>query len=551
MDNFWVKHYQDGVPESVDVDVYASMVESFEKYTAKFSNFTAFSNFGKKLTYRELDRLTQQVASYFQSQGLKKGDRIALMMPNLLQYPVCLFGALRAGLAIVNVNPLYTARELRHQLQDSGAKAIVICANFAKTLEKAISDTEIKHVVVTELGDMLGLKGKLINCVVKYIKKMVPAFSLPQAVTFADVLSIGAQQSLQSVTIGPDDIAFLQYTGGTTGPSKGAVLTHKNILANAAQLRSWVAPVIEAGKDIVVTPLPLYHIFSLLVCCISFLGLGCECLLVTNPRDMNLFVKILKKAKGTMFVGINTLYNALFHHPKINEVDFSKMKLSVSGGMATQKDVDEKWFKLTGTHILQGYGLTETSPVISINPLNITHFNGSSGLPVPSTDVEIHDDEGNSVPLGEEGEICIKGPQVMQGYWHNEDETASVFDDNGWLLTGDIGRFDEAGFLYIVDRKKDMILVSGFNVYPNEIEDVLMMHPGVKEAAAIGVPSERTGEKIKVFIVKENDHVTQEELLSFCRENLTGYKVPKVFEFRDELPTSNIGKVLRRELKDT
>lgn len=551
MERVWYKSYSPGVPETINPDAYSSLVESFEKFSKAYAEFPAFSNLGTKISYAELDKLSLQFASYLQSLGLKKGDRVAIMMPNLLQYPVALFGILRAGLVVVNINPLYTAPELIHLLSDSGAETIVVLANFANTLEKALPDTSIKNVVVTEVGDLMGkLKGALVNWVVKHIKRMVPDSNIPHAVKFNKTLSIGKRHSFQRPDLNGADVAFLQYTGGTTGHPKAAVLTHRNMVANVLQCSAWVKSTITPGEDIVLGALPLYHIFSLTICCMTFLKLGAECLLITNPRDMNSFVKTLTKIPVTVFVGLNTLFNGLLHHPKFKDANFSRLRITVAGGMAVQRPVAEEWKKVTGVCVLQGYGLTETSPVVTINPINMTHYNDSIGIPIPGTDVVIQDENGKDVSDGAEGELCVRGPQVMREYWNSPEETQKVLSEDGWLRTGDIARVDDQGFLYIVDRKKDMILVSGFNVYPNEVEEVLASHPAVKEAAVIGVPSENSGEAVKAFIVKENSNLSEHDIIEYCRQSLTGYKIPKIIEFRDELPKSSVGKVLRRALRD-
>ena len=552
MERVWYKSYSPGVPETINPDSYSSLIEPFEKFSKEYAHLPAFSNLGTTLTYRELEQLSLQFAVYLQQAlGLSKGDRVAIMLPNLLQYPVVLFGILRAGLVVVNINPLYTATELLHLLNDSSATTIIVLANFASTLEKALPDTCIENVIVTEVGDLMGmLKGSLVNFVVKYVKRMVPSWHIPKAVRFPEALSIGKQHPYQPPVLNGEDMAFLQYTGGTTGHPKGAVLTHRNMIANVLQCASWVKSVVTPGETIVLGALPLYHIFSLTVCCMTFLALGAECLLITNPRDMNAFVKILTKVPLTVFVGLNTLFNGLLHHPRFKHADFSRLKLTVAGGMPVQRSVAEEWQRVTGNCVLQGYGLTETSPVVTINPIDLTHFNESIGIPVPATDVIIRDEQGNDLSDGVEGELCVRGPQVMQGYWQYPEATHEVIDQDGWLRTGDIARMDERGFLYIVDRKKDMILVSGFNVYPNEIEEVLSSLSGIKEVAVIGVPSEQTGEAVKAFIVKEDSSLTENDIINYCRQSLTGYKIPKLIEFRDELPKSNVGKVLRRGLRD-
>ena len=551
LNKVWLKRYPADVPAEINADRYTSLVELFEHAALQYADNTAFINMGQPMTYRQLDKQSRDFAAWLQQGlGLKQGDRVALMMPNLLQYPVALFGVLRAGMVVVNVNPLYTPRELKHQLNDSGASAIVIVSNFAHTLEKVVAETPIKHVMLTRMGDQLApVKATLVNFVVKYVKKLVPKYHLPGAVPFRSALQQGAQMSYQRPTLTNSDLAFLQYTGGTTGVAKGAMLTHGNMQANLEQTKATYGKLLRAGKEQVVTALPLYHIFALTVNGLLFLDLGGTNLLITNPRDIPGFVKELSKFPFTAITGVNTLFNALLNDENFNKLDFSTLRLSAGGGMAVQKAVAERWEKLTGHYLLEGYGLTECSPLVSVNPYDITCHTGSIGLPVPSTDVRIVDDEDNDVAPGEPGELCIRGPQVMVGYWQRPDATEEVLK-NGWLHTGDVVTVDGEGFIRIVDRKKDMILVSGFNVYPNEIEDVLMQHPKVREAAAIGVPSDLSGEAVKVCIVKKDPSLTKEEVLDHCRRQLTGYKVPKIIEFRDELPKTNVGKILRRELRD-
>jgi len=551
LNKVWLKRYPADVPAEINADRYTSLVDLVEQATQRYADQTAFIDMGQPLSYRQLEQQSRAFAAYLQSGlGLKKGDRVALMMPNLLQYPVALFGVLRAGMVVVNVNPLYTPRELKHQLNDSGASAIVIVSNFAHTLEKVVAETAVKHVILTRLGDQLRpVKATLVNFVVKYIKKMVPKYHLPGAVSFRHALQQGESLAYQRPSVTNDDLAFLQYTGGTTGIAKGAMLTHRNMQANLEQTKATYGKLLRDGKENVVTALPLYHIFALTVNCLLFLELGGQNLLITNPRDIPGFVKSLSKFPFTAITGVNTLFNALLNDAQFNKLDFSTLRLSAGGGMAVQKAVAERWEKLTGHYLLEGYGLTECSPLVSVNPYDITEHTGSIGLPVPSTDVRVVDDQGNDVEPGAPGELWIRGPQVMAGYWQRPDATEEVLK-NGWLLSGDIVTVDPQGFIRIVDRKKDMILVSGFNVYPNEIEDVLMQHPKVREAAAIGVPSDLSGEAVKVCIVKKEASLTKEELLDHCRRQLTGYKVPKIIEFRDELPKSNVGKILRRELRD-
>jgi long-chain acyl-CoA synthetase len=505
------------------------------------------------LRYREVDRLSRDFGAYLQGLGLGKGERVAIMMPNTLQYPVALFGALRAGLTVVNVNPLYTPRELEHQLIDSGAAAIVIIENFAHTLQEVVGKTAVKTVITTQLGDLFPFfKRVLVNAVVKYVKKMVPAWSIPGATPFRQALSEGAARTLVDVPLNHGDLAFLQYTGGTTGVAKGAMLTHGNIVANLQQASAWLDSVSKPGEETIITALPLYHIFSLTVNGLTFMKAGGHNILITNPRDMPGFVKELGKVKFTAITGVNTLFNGLLHTPGFDRLDFSTLKLSVAGGMAAQRAVAESWRKVTGTALIEGYGLTETSPLAAANPLTLKEFNGSIGLPLPSTDLSIRDDEGRELGIGKDavGEICIRGPQVMRGYWNRPDETAKVMFDGGYLRTGDIGYMDEQGYTRIVDRKKDMILVSGFNVYPNEIEDVAALHPGVLEAAAVGVSDEKTGEAVKLVVVKKDPALTVEALIEHCRQHLTSYKVPRRVEFRAELPKTNVGKILRRLLRE-
>jgi long-chain acyl-CoA synthetase len=552
MQKIWMKHYPKSVPHSINVNEYQNILEVSDEAIRKFRNNAAFSNFDIDLTYHELDVLSGQMASYFQNTlGLKKGDRIAIQMPNLLQYPIALFAAFRAGLIVVNTNPLYTPTEMRHQFKDSGAKAIVILANYASLLEGIIQDTDIEHVVVTQIGDQLPfVKKHLINFVIKKIKKMVPDYSLKHH-TWAEALSLGAQKTYIQPKLTHDDIAFLQYTGGTTGVSKGAVLTHKNIIANMQQIGAWMQPKLVAGQEIAITPLPMYHIFSLTVCSLALMRYGTQNVLITNPRDFPAFIKTMKKYKFTVLTGVNTLFNALANHPMIKEVDFSHTKVCVAGAMALQKAVKDNWFNATGTNVIEGYGLTETSPVACVNPIDGTDRVGTIGIPVPDTDIKLVDDDGNEVTkIGDPGEICIKGPQVMQGYYNRPDETAKVIID-GWLHTGDVGTCDEDGFFKIVDRKKDMILVSGFNVYPNEVEDVISKHPKVLEVAAIGTPDEHSGEVVKVVVVKKDPSLTEKEVIDFARISLTNYKIPKHVEFRAELPKTNVGKILRRALRDS
>jgi long-chain acyl-CoA synthetase len=548
----WLAHYPPGVPAEIDLDACASIVAMFEEACAHHPERPAYSSFGTHLTYAQLDRLSTAFAAFLATEwNLGKGDRLAIMMPNLLQYPIALFGALRAGLTVVNVNPLYTARELEHQLADAGAKTIVVLENFASTLQEAIGRTEVRHVIVTSIGDQVGFpKGPLLSFAVKYVKRMVPRWSLPGHLCFGDVLRKGAGMRAPVVQLGHDDIAFLQYTGGTTGVAKGAMLTHGNMVANALQLAAWVGDLFVRGEEKIITALPLYHIFSLTVNALFMMYFGGENILITNPRDIPGFIKTLRKHRWSAITGVNTLFNALLHHPDFGSLDFSRVKFSLAGGMAVQRAVAERWKQTTGIPLIEGYGLTETAPVATANPLDIKDYTGSIGMPMPSTDITLRDDDGRDVPTGQTGEICVRGPQVMKGYWNRPDETAKVLDAGGWLRTGDIARMDERGFFYIVDRKKDMILVSGFNVFPNEVEDVVAQHPGVLEVAAVGVPDEHSGEVVKLFVVKKDPALTEEALRRYCHDELTGYKRPKYIEFRKELPKSNVGKILRRELRD-
>ena len=551
MEKIWLeKSYPSEVPFEIDADKYPSIVAMFTKYSTQFSDKTAFINMGASITYQELAQQAEAFAAYLQQDlGLEKGDKFAIMVPNCLQYPVALFGALLAGLTVVNVNPLYTARELEHQLKDSQAKAMLIIENFAQTLEKVVVNTPVKHVILTSLGDRLGLvKGTVVNCVVKYVKKMVPAFNLPDAVRFNTALAKGQSLQLSPVELTGDDLAFLQYTGGTTGLSKGAMLTHRNMVANLQQAKSAISPLLEEGNELVVTALPLYHIFALTANCLTFFTMGGTNLLITNPRDMPNFVKELSKYPFTAITGVNTLFNGLLNAPGFNELNFSTLKMSLGGGMAVQRPVAERWQQVTGTRLLEGYGLTECAPLVTISPYNLAAYDGSIGIPASSTDVKIVREDGSQADIGESGEMWVKGPQVMLGYYNCPEATAEVLKD-GWFATGDIAMMDDKGFFTIVDRKKDMIIVSGFNVYPNEIEEVLAMHEGVLEGAAIGVPHEVSGEIVKVFVVKKSDDLTEEMLIQHCRDNLTNYKVPKLVEFRAELPKTNVGKILRRELR--
>jgi len=551
MDKIWLQSYPQGVPADIDIDHIPSLVALFEDACRKYRDQVAYISMGKEMTYGELDAATQAFAGWLQARGLQKGDRVALMMPNLLQYPVALFGTLRAGCVVVNCNPLYTPRELEHQLKDSGSVAIVIVENFAHTLEQVIARTAVKHVVVTPLGEMLGgLKGTIVNFVIRHVKKMVPAWHLPGAIKFNAALAAGRKQGFKPVVLNQDDIAFLQYTGGTTGVSKGAMLTHANIASNVTQAYAWIKPVVHEGQEFIITALPLYHVFALTANCLVFLMIGARNLLIANPRDIPNFIKEWSKYPVTVMTGVNTLFNALLNNPEFAKLDFSTMNVTLGGGMAVQGPVADKWRQVTGTPLLQAYGLTETSPAATINPLDMKEFNGSIGLPISSTEISIRDDAGCEVPQGQVGEICIRGPQVMKGYWQRPDETANVLYADGFLRTGDMGYVDKKGFVFLVDRKKDMILVSGFNVYPNEVEEAVASHPGVLDVAAIGVADEHSGEAVKIFVVRKDPAVNERMLIQHCRSVLTGYKVPKHVEFRDDLPRTNVGKILRRALKE-
>jgi len=554
MERIWLKQYPPGVPADIDTSQYSSLVALLEESFAKFSDRRAFICMDKSISYRELDELSQALAAHLQNKGLQKGARVALMMPNVLQYPIATAAVLRAGFAVVNVNPLYTPRELEHQLKDSGAEAIIVLENFATTVEKVLAHTALKHVVVASMGDLLGLKGVIVNLVLRRVKKMVPAFSLPGSVSFNDALASGRGMTFRKPAIGPDDVAFLQYTGGTTGVSKGATLLHRNIVANVLQNDAWLQPALamepKVDQIMVVCALPLYHIFALTACYLLAVRAGGCNLLIPNPRDIAGFIKELMKYQVNSFPAVNTLYNGLMHHPDFRKVDFSKLKISNGGGMAVQRPVADQWKKLTGCGIAEGYGLSETSPTLTCNPASATDFSGSIGIPVPSTYLSIRDDAGNEMPTGEAGEICAKGPQVMAGYWNRPDETARVMTADGFFRTGDIGVMGPDGYIKIVDRKKDMILVSGFNVYPNEIEEVIAGHPGVLECAVIGVPDEKSGEAVKAFIVKKDQNLSAADITKYCHEQLTNYKVPRHIEFRTELPKTNVGKILRRQLRD-
>lgn len=549
----WLASYPPSVPAEIPPLSYNSLAELFESCCVEYLPRVAFSSMGREMTYRELEAETRKVGAWLQAQGLVKGDRVAVMMPNVLQNPIVTYGILRAGLTVVNVNPLYTPRELEHQLKDSGAKSIFVLENFAHTVQLVAAEVGLRHIVVTSMGDMLGIKGHVVNLVVRKVKKLVPAWSIPSAVAFKRVLSEGAHQPLKPVEIASSDIAFLQYTGGTTGISKGAALTHANLIANKMQISLWLdAAFVNRQRPEVlnfVCALPLYHIFALTVNSLMGIAMGGHNILIANPRDIPAFVKELQKHKVHVFPGLNTLFNALMNNADFGKVDFSSLILALGGGMAVQRPVAERWQALTGTAITEGYGLSETSPVATANRFDSQEFTGMIGLPLPSTEVSIRDEEGKSLPIGEVGEICIRGPQVMSGYWQRPDETAKVMTEDGFFRSGDMGYMDERGYTKIVDRKKDMILVSGFNVYPNEVEEVAAMHPGVLECAAVGIPDPHSGEAVKLFVVKKDPALTEEDLREHCAANLTGYKRPRLIEFRSELPKSNVGKILRRELR--
>ncbi|GMO12130.1 MULTISPECIES: long-chain fatty acid--CoA ligase [Bradyrhizobium] len=554
MERIWLKQYPPGVPADIEPTQYASLVDLLEESFTKFADRKAFICMDKSISYRDLDQMSVALAAYLQGRGLQRGARIAIMMPNVLQYPIATAAALRAGFAVVNVNPLYTPRELEHQLKDSGAEAIIVLENFAHTVEQVIARTQVKHVIVASMGDLLGFKGVIVNLVVRRVKKMVPAWSLPGSVSFNDALSAGRGMTFNKPKLSPGDVAFLQYTGGTTGVSKGATLLHRNIVANVLQNDAWLQPALAAPPHVdqlmIVCALPLYHIFALTACYLLAVRAGGCNLLIPNPRDIAGFVKELAKYQVNSFPAVNTLYNGLMHHPDFKKLDFSKLKISNGGGMAVQRPVADQWKAITGCFIAEGYGLSETSPTLTCNPATATEFTGTIGIPVPSTYISIRDDDGNEVPLGQAGEICAKGPQVMSGYWNRPEETAKVMTADGYFRTGDIGIMDEKGYTKIVDRKKDMILVSGFNVYPNEIEEVIASHPGVLECAVIGIPDSKSGEAVKAFVVKKDQDLTADAVIKFCHEQLTGYKVPKHIEFRSDLPKTNVGKILRRELRD-
>jgi long-chain acyl-CoA synthetase len=550
MDRFWTRQYPPGTATEIDINEFASLKDLTEISFKKYADHTAFYHMGRSMTYATLDRLSACFGAWLQAHGFKRGDRLAIMLPNSLQYPVAMFGALRAGLTVVNTNPLYTVKELEHQLKDSGAAGIIVLENFAATVQQALPATVLRHVIVTGLGDLLGFpSGPLVNFVVRHVKKMVPAWKIPDAHRLGAVLQEGATLSLRPEPLGHDDIAYLQYTGGTTGVAKGAMLTHGNLVANVLQARAWFRQV-ELADGTYVCALPLYHIFSLTANCLLFTTVGCTGLLITNPRDLPAFIKDLRKYPPNYFMGVNTLFNALTHAPGFTAIDFSKLRITLGGGMAVQRAVAERWQQLTGCVITQAWGLTETSPAVCVNPLVGAEFNGSVGLPIAATEVSIRDDDGKELELNATGEICVRGPQVMRGYWQRPDETAKVMLPDGWLRTGDIGHMDNQGYVFISDRKKDMINVSGFKVFPNEVEDVVATYPGVMEVAAVAQPDERSGEAVAIFVVKKDPNITAEALIQHCHKYLTGYKVPRHVYFRSELPKTNVGKILRRALRD-
>ena len=550
MERPWLSQYPPGVPAEIDVAEYQSVRDVFEESCRTYAKRPAFTCMGRQITFADLDALSSTFGGWLQSVGCTRGTRIALMMPNILQYPICVFGALRAGCTVVNVNPLYTARELEHQLIDSGAEVIVVVENFARTLSQAIARTRIRQVIVTSIGELLAAKGRVVDLVLRRVKRMVPPWTLPGAIRFTDAMKAGRKRALSRIPIGHDDIAFLQYTGGTTGVAKGAMLLHRNIVANLLQARAWLRPFLDGRREVILTPLPLYHIFSLTANCLVFMSIGGENVLITNPRDIRGMVKTMRGSRFTAMTGVNTLFNALLNNERFRRLDFSAFRLTLGGGMAVQEAVAKRWKEITGVPLIEAYGLTETSPAATMNPLDLPQFNGSIGLPIPSTDIVLRDDAGRDVKPGEPGEICIKGPQVMAGYWQRPDETAKAMTPDGYFMSGDIGTMDERGYIRIVDRKKDMILVSGFNVYPNEIEGIVAMHDGVLECAAVGIPDRKSGEAVKLFVVRKDVGLTAPALLSHCRRHLAGYKCPREIEFRSDLPKSNVGKILRRELRD-
>jgi long-chain acyl-CoA synthetase len=554
MERIWLKQYPPGVPADIDTSQYASLVDLLEESFAKFADRKAFICMDKSISYRDLDQMSLALGAYLQGRGLQRGARVAIMLPNVLQYPVATAAVLRAGYTVVNVNPLYTARELEHQLKDSGAEVIIVLENFAHTVQQVYGKSQVKHVIVASMGDLLGFKGMIVNLVVRRVKKMVPTYAIPHAVSFNEALAAGRSMTFNKPRLSPDDAAFLQYTGGTTGVSKGATLVHRNIVANVLQNDAWLQPALSEPPHVdqllIVCALPLYHIFALTACYLLAVRAGGCNLLIPNPRDIPGFIKELMKYQVNSFPAVNTLYNGLMHHPDFKKVDFSKLKISNGGGMAVQRPVAEQWKSITGCSIAEGYGLSETSPTLTCNTATTAEFTGSIGVPVPSTYISIRDDDGKEVPLGQPGEICAKGPQVMSGYWNRPEETAKVMTADGFFRTGDIGVMDEKGFIKIVDRKKDMILVSGFNVYPNEVEEVIASHPGVLECAVVGIPDSKSGEAVKAFVVRKDQNLVAEDIIRFCHEQLTGYKVPKHIEFRTDLPKTNVGKILRRELRD-
>ncbi|NBX84919.1 MAG: long-chain-fatty-acid--CoA ligase [Gammaproteobacteria bacterium] len=549
MDKVWLSHYQSGIPHHIEPLKYANLVDMLNNSCKKHSEKTAFIHMNFELSFQKFEYLVHQFAAFLQHLGLKKGDRVAIMLPNTLQYPIALFGILKAGLIVVNTNPLYTPPEVAHQLNDAGAKAIIVLENFAHTLEQALPNLpHLNHIILTNVGDTFPwVKKHLINGIIRYVKKMIPEYSLPQAISWQD--SIDHNYRFVDVEIAPNDLAFIQYTGGTTGISKGAMLSHHNMVANVMQASTWISPKDFGSDDLVVTALPLYHVFSLTANCLTFLQLGARNMLITNPHDLNFFIKQIKNCGFTAFTGVNTLFNILLRHPKFSSVDFSKLKFTLSGGMALQSSVADKWLEVTNSPILEAYGLTETSPAICINPMSVREFNGSVGYPLPSTEISLRDDQGREVPFGEAGEICVRGPQVMKGYWQHPQETQAIFYEDGFLKTGDIAKFGKDDMVFLVDRKKDMILVSGFNVYPNEVEKVIGMLPGVLEVGVIGVTVDGTSEKVKACIVKADPKLTEQDVRQHCKQYLTAYKVPKIVEFYDQLPKSNVGKILRRELR--
>jgi long-chain acyl-CoA synthetase len=549
-DKPWLKHYSDGVPAEIDLSTYSSVNDVLEQSCGKFRDRPAFENFGTAIDFAQLDQLSRDFAAALQARGLQPGDRVALMLPNILQYPIALFGILRAGMVVVNTNPMYTARELKHQLVDSGARAIVVVENFAHVVQEVRDDVSVEHVITTRIGDLLKFpKGLLVNLVLKYVKKAIPAFDLPGSERFTEVLEQGRGLPLQPVNVGFEDLAFLQYTGGTTGVAKGAMLTHRNMVANMLQAKAWLGN-LSVGEEVIITALPLYHVFALTANCLVFMALGGRNVLITNPRDMSGFIKELKKISFSAITGVNTLFNGMLNTKGFAELDFSGLKMTLGGGMAVQRAVAERWQQVTGNTLVEAYGLTETSPAACINPMDLAEYNGCIGLPISSTECAILGEDGQFLPPEEVGELCVRGPQVMLGYWQRPEATAEVLDPKGWLRTGDMALMTKEGYFRIVDRKKDMILVSGFNVYPNEIEDVVAAHPKVLEVAAIGLPDERSGEVVKLCVVKREPSLTADELRAYCKENLTGYKRPKIIEFFDELPKSNVGKILRKDLRE-